>query len=48
LKQNLIIYFVTAKALFKRFDLANIQHVPQIENQEANDLAQIASCYRIS
>jgi len=42
-KGNLVIYFATAIALLKRFDLANIQHVPRIENQEANDLAQIAS-----
>jgi ribonuclease HI len=33
-KENLIIYFVTAKALLKRFNLAKIQHVPRIENQE--------------
>jgi ribonuclease HI len=46
-KENLIIYFATATALLKRFDRANIQHVPRIENQEANDLAQIASGYRI-
>jgi len=32
----------------KRFDRANIQHIPRIENQEANDLAQISSGYRIS
>jgi ribonuclease HI len=38
-KENLIIYFATATALLKRFDRANIQHVPGIENQEANDLA---------
>ena len=47
-KENLIIYFVTANALLKRFDQANIQHVPRIENQEANDLAQIALGYRVS
>jgi len=48
LKENLIIYFATATALLKRFDRANIQHVPMIENQEANDLAQIASGYRVT
>jgi len=47
-KENLIIYFVTAKALLKHFDWENIQHVPRIENQEAHDLAQIASGYKIS
>ena len=46
-KENLIIYFATATALLKRFDRENIQHVPRIENQEANDLAQIASRYRV-
>jgi len=44
----LILYFVTANALLKHFDYANIQHVPRVENQEANDLAQIASSYRVS
>jgi len=44
----LIIYFATATALLKRFDRANNQHVPRIENQEANDLAQIASGYIIT
>jgi len=39
--ENLIIYFVTAKALLKRFDWASIQHVPRIENQEANDLHKL-------
>ena len=47
-KENLINYFATATALLKRFDRANIQHVPRIENQEANDLAQIPSGYRIT
>ena len=32
-KENLIIYFAIATALLKRFDRANIQHVPRIENQ---------------
>jgi len=47
-QENLIFYFATAKALLKRFVLASTQHVPEIENQEANDLVQIASGYRIS
>ena len=46
--ENLIIYFATSTALLKHFDWANIQHVPRIENQEANDLPQIASGYRIT
>lgn len=44
----MISYFATASALLKRFDRANIQHVPRIENQEANDLAEIASGYIIT
>src|SRR4030042_700953 len=47
-KENLIVYIATANALIKRFDRANIQHIPRIENQEANDLAQVASGYKIS
>lgn len=41
-------YFVKANSLFKRFDIVNIKYVPQIENMEANDLAHIASRYRVS
>ncbi|CAJ2652868.1 unnamed protein product [Trifolium pratense] len=37
-----------ANALLKRFDSIDIEHVPRIENQEANDLAQIASGYKVS
>ena len=44
----MILYFVTANALLKHFDYANIQHVPRVKNQEANDLAQIASGYQVS
>ena len=47
-KENLIIYFATVTTLLKRFDRANVQHVPRIENQEANDLAQIASGYKVT
>src|SRR4030042_6796552 len=48
IKENLIVYFATANALMKRFDHANIQHIPRIENQEANDLAQVALGYKVS
>ena len=41
-------YFVIAISLLKRFDQVIFEHVPRIENQEANDLAQIASGYKIS
>ncbi|XP_050914866.1 uncharacterized protein LOC127129785 [Lathyrus oleraceus] len=34
--------------LLKKFEYVDIKHVPRIKNQEANDLAQIASGYRIS
>ena len=35
-------------ALLKRFTHVEIRHLPCIENQEANDLAQMASGYKIS
>ncbi|WJX61278.1 hypothetical protein P8452_46387 [Trifolium repens] len=41
-------HFVIAISLLKRFDQVIFEHVPRIENQEANDLAQIASGYKIS
>ncbi|XP_050888197.1 uncharacterized protein LOC127093327 [Lathyrus oleraceus] len=48
IKENLIMYFVIANRLLKKFEYIDIKHVPRIKNQEANDLAQIASGYRIS
>ncbi|CAJ2651311.1 unnamed protein product [Trifolium pratense] len=48
IKEHLIRYFVIANALLKHFDSIDIEHVPRIENQEANDLAQIASGYKVS
>ncbi|KAK2394979.1 hypothetical protein QL285_056749 [Trifolium repens] len=41
-------YFVIAFSLLRQFESYDIQHVPRIENQEANDLAQIASGYKVS
>ncbi|XP_045791623.1 uncharacterized protein LOC123886340 [Trifolium pratense] len=41
-------YFVIAFSLLKRFDSCDIRHVPRIENQEANNLAQIASGYKMT
>jgi hypothetical protein len=41
-------YSIIAYSLVKRFDLVDIQHVPRVKNQEANDLAQIASRYKVS
>ncbi|XP_050878265.1 uncharacterized protein LOC127082081 [Lathyrus oleraceus] len=41
-------HFVIANRLLKKFEYIDIKHVPRIKNQEANDLEQIASGYRIS
>lgn len=48
IKENLIMYFVIVNRLIKHFDYVDIQHVPRLENQEANDLAQIALGYKVS
>jgi len=47
-KENLIMYFVVANALLKSFTHVEIQHIPRVEIQEANDLAQISSGYKVS
>jgi ribonuclease HI len=47
-KESLVLYLTTANALLKRFIHVEIKHVPQTENQEANDLAQMASGYKVS
>ncbi|KAK2409763.1 hypothetical protein QL285_045167 [Trifolium repens] len=47
-KEHLAKYFVIASALLDCFDHVDIEHVPRLENQEANDLAQIASGYKMS
>jgi hypothetical protein len=41
-------YFIIASHLLKRFEIATIRYIPRLENQVANDLAQIASGYKIS
>lgn len=41
-------YFIATNSLLKIFDSVNNKHVPQLENQETNDFAQIASGYRVS
>lgn len=41
-------YFVLADLLLKQLNIVDIKHVPWIEDQEANDLAQIASGYKVS
>ena len=48
IRENLIMYFVIANRLLKKFEMVNIRHIPRLENQIANDLAQIASGYKIS
>ena len=48
IRENLIMYFVIANRLLKQFESVNIRHIPRVENQIANDLAQIASGYKIS
>lgn len=48
IKENLIMYFIIVNRLIKHFDYVDIQHVPRLENQEADDLAQIASRYMVS
>ncbi|KAK2389329.1 hypothetical protein QL285_062925 [Trifolium repens] len=47
-KEHLAKYFVIASSLLNCFDHIDIEHVPRLENQEANDLAQIASGYKVS
>ncbi|XP_050908563.1 uncharacterized protein LOC127122237 [Lathyrus oleraceus] len=47
-KENLIMYFIIASRLLKRFEGATIRHIPRLDNQVANDLAKIASGYKIS
>ncbi|XP_050909153.1 uncharacterized protein LOC127122924 [Lathyrus oleraceus] len=47
-KENLIMYFIIANRLLKRFEMVSIRHIPRLENQVANNLAQIASEYKIS
>ena len=42
-KWSLLKYFVTTTRLLEHFEVADIRHVPRGENQEANELAQVAS-----
>ncbi|XP_050890638.1 uncharacterized protein LOC127096059 [Lathyrus oleraceus] len=48
IKENLIMYFIVDSRPLKRFEMVSIRHMPRLENQVANDLAQIASGYKIS
>src|SRR3954471_14360529 len=40
--------FVIANRLLKKFEYVELSHVSRTKNQEANDLAQLASGYRVS
>ena len=48
ISENLFSYFVYANSLLDNFESIVIQHVPRVENQVTNDLAQVASGYRVS
>lgn len=39
IKHNLMLYFVRANHLLKRFDHVSVDHIPRLKNHEANDLA---------
>ncbi|XP_057451900.1 uncharacterized protein LOC130743686 [Lotus japonicus] len=45
--ENLAKYYVKAMSLLANFDQAGISYIPRLSNQEANELAQIASGYMI-
>jgi len=48
ISENLLSYFVSANSLLSNFESDSLQHVPRIENQVANDLAQLALGYKFS
>ncbi|XP_050908269.1 uncharacterized protein LOC127121881 [Lathyrus oleraceus] len=48
IKENFLRYFVMATQLLEYFEIVGIMHVPRMDNQEANGLAQIAYGYKIS
>ncbi|XP_027343131.1 uncharacterized protein LOC113855699 [Abrus precatorius] len=48
LSRNLVEYWVKVNKLLQKFDEVILEHIPRDKNQEANELAQIASKYRIS
>ncbi|XP_050918742.1 uncharacterized protein LOC127136193 [Lathyrus oleraceus] len=48
IKRSLLKYFVTSTRLLEHFEVADIRHLPKNENQEANELAQVASGYKMS
>ena len=48
MSKTLAKYFAVATRLLSEFDNVSLQHVSQEMNEEANELAQIASKYRVS
>ncbi|XP_039686367.1 uncharacterized protein [Medicago truncatula] len=46
-KESLVTYHAIASRLLKQFTHVGIRHVPRMENQHANDLAQKASGYKV-
>lgn len=47
INDNLLMYFVKANSLLKKFEKVEIKHVPRIENHDTNDLDHIALGYRV-
>ncbi|XP_027368832.1 uncharacterized protein LOC113874822 [Abrus precatorius] len=48
LSKNLVEYWVKVNKLLQKFEEVILEHIPRDKNQEANELALIASKYRIS
>lgn len=48
IKGNFFKYFSRVTRLLCKFDDVEFEHVYLEENKEANDLAQIVSCYKLS
>ena len=48
IKEHLIKYFIVANTLLRKFEYVHLEHLPRIDNQVANELAQIASGYKVS
>lgn len=48
INENMLMNFAMEKHLLECFEVVTITHVPRMENQEANDLEQIASGYKVS
>ena len=46
-KDHLKMYVAKALSLLQKFDNVSIRHVRHIDNQEANDMDQLASGYKL-